>query len=193
MHLGGPVGHCQTQLDGLKTRALKATARPSNERRWLYALEWCPAAESLATLTTGVPLQLLLVGHMSEAASLCDHSVHCDAGGETVLECCRWDAVVVLAALQRQGSSRSMAELRVLALDGDNKVAIVAEQGQATHPEQERKREWEASLHGALNQFWTAGQSRVQGAASRYEFDFEELKNYRSSWGFFRDRREELY
>ena len=40
----------------------------------------------------------------------------------------------------------------------------------------ERKREWEASVHGALSQFWTAGQSRVQGAASRYEFDFEELK-----------------
>lgn len=40
----------------------------------------------------------------------------------------------------------------------------------------ERKREWEASVHEALSQFWTASPSHSSGGSSRYVFDFQEVR-----------------
>ena len=109
VRLDARSGQTQAQLDGFKSRALRAVVRVQ-ERRWHYEIEWsCLPHESPSAAGR---LEVLIIGgvHLSLAAR--GHSVtQTSSDSRAMLSAGQWDIFVITSSLPQHSSSGS-ASLR---------------------------------------------------------------------------------
>ena len=110
VRLGSLVGQQrpQAQLDGFKSRVLRAEMRVQ-ERRWHYEIEWSCAADGVPSGST--PVELLLIGDVPPHLASHGHALVERDEGMTGAD--RWDAVAFTASLRSDAVVR-VAELRVV-------------------------------------------------------------------------------
>jgi hypothetical protein len=108
-NMASMAGNASARLDGFKARALKATVRMSQERRWHYEVEWsCMADDAPPASAT---LELLVIGDVPPTLASHGHTIV--EGDEGMIAGGQWDAVAFTSSLSSDAIVR-VAELRVV-------------------------------------------------------------------------------
>ena len=109
IRLGSMGVQTRAQLDGFKSRALRAVTFVAKERRWLFELEWSSASDVVAPASKSI--DLLVIG--DGLPDLSSHPYAFGTGRQDVNAIDRWDAVAFITSLPSRAGA-GVAELRAV-------------------------------------------------------------------------------
>jgi hypothetical protein len=108
VRLGAASRRAQAQLDGFKSRALRAAPRAASQPRWLYEIEWSQLHQSLEPTPAGDG-QTLVLTDVHRSLQLLVRCVTSSDLADAALSSAPWRSIVLATSL-----SHSFKDLRVV-------------------------------------------------------------------------------